>query len=365
MICKQGISLIGLIIAAPWFAQTSDESWHRNSELQKALAAQLEIHSSSESLRSFVLRLSQSQRVAVFLDRRLDPTTPRDFTLHGRSLKSILYLAAAQSGGGASLFADAIYIGPGDVVAVLPEALTTLRTRVKSLPPESRKVWQRAEAWQMARLSRPADLVKQLAADHELNAMGIEKIPHDLWPEVDLPPLSLAEKFACILLGFGLWPEISADGKAVRITEFVVPETITRTHSSQPLGEFTSWLRENFPNAQVKKKSSSLVITAPPADHHQIALWLAEHETPKKAASPAAKKVVTLNATATAGNIATQVAAQLGVELVCDPKLQKQLETRVEIHVEQVTYPELLSKVFADTGLSFQLDDRQLRIFAK
>lgn len=365
MICKHVVTVVGLIVLAPGLVAHGDDPWRRDADLQKALAASIDIRSSNEPLREFLTRLSQSQRVAFFLDRRLDPSTPHSFASQGQSLKSIFYAAAASEGGGAIVLGDCVYVGPGEVVAVLPEAMAALRGRVKNLPPDAKKIWQRPEAWHIPRLSRPANLVSQLAAAQKLNVVGLDKIPHDLWPEMNLPPMTLSERFAALLLGFGLWPEISAEGDSVQIVEFVLPDSVTLTHSTKQSDKLSEWIRQTCPSAKLVRKSGALVVTASPQDQHAIGVWLADNETTGAAPSAEAKKVVTLNATASAGSIATQVAAQLGVELVFDPSLQKQLEKRVEVHVDQVPYPELLEKVFADTGLSFQLDDRQLRIFAK
>lgn len=359
-------TLIGswlLLTTSPVAAQHSEEPWLKDAALQKVLASTLNVQSSNEGLRLFLERLGSSQRIAIFLDRRIDPTAPHDFELRERTLRSVLVLAAASADAGIGQLGDVIYVGPGDVATTLPEAMGALREQTKSLPAEAKKTWQRAEPWQLPRLSRPAQALRQLAESNQLALDGIDAIPHDLWPAIDLPPLSLAERFACLLIGFGLWPEISNDGKSVRIVKYPVPESITRTHTSQSGPRFSDWLRAECPTAKIAKKSSGIAVTASPADQQRIVVWLAENEGAKPSAE--GKKVVTLNATSSTGAIARQVAAQLGVEFVCDRRHEPLLAKRVEIHVDQVSYPELLTQVFADTGLSFQLDERQLRVFAK
>ena len=47
---------------------------------------------------------------------------------------------------------------------------------------------------------------------------GLEQIPHDLWPEVDLPPLKFAQAMSLSLAGFGLTYDYVQDGTAIRLT---------------------------------------------------------------------------------------------------------------------------------------------------
>ena len=353
------------LFAAALLAQTNGESWLRDAALQKALAAPLAIQSDNESLRVFLERLSQSQRVAYFLDRRLDPSTPRDLAQDEQSLKSIFFSAAAPQGGGACSIGDVVYLGPGDVVAALPELLTKLRRDVRMLPGDAKKVWQRSLPLQFARLSRPAQLLLDLANVNGLTLVDVESVPHDLWPEVNIPAMSLAERFACLLVGLNKWPEISADGKTVRIVELKLPQEIAQTYNTEQRNELTDWIKQSIPDAKVERKSAGLIVSTSPINQHEIARWLVDHETIRRSQTPTATKVVTLNATASVGTISRQVAAQLGIEFNCTADLEPKLKAQVEINVDKVSYDDLLTKVFANTGLSFQLDERQLRVFSK
>lgn len=364
MNCKHWLALVGWVGAVCSAAQTTDETWRRGTELQRALSAPVTLQSSQESLREFFIRLGKSQQVAFFLDRRIDPSQPRDFAQPSRSLQSVITLAVAPAGAYATPWGDLIYVGPAEVAASLPDALQDLKAQVKSLPAGPRKTWQKSQALSVPRLGRPAELLDQLAAENGVTIEGLEQVSFDVWPEIRTPPLSLADRFAVLLIGFGLWPEISRDGMSVRLVEFAVPPEITRTYTCQKSQELDRWAEDHLPSAKIAAKKGSATVTAAPANHQQIAVWVAQNEpAPASSDQAGTQKVVSLHATASAGAITRQVAAQLGVDYQCDPQSEKLLEKRVTIDVDRVSYPELLRKVLAETGLSFQLDERQLRIF--
>ncbi len=365
MNCKHGLAFCGLFLTTALFAQTKGDLWLRDAALQKALTASLAIQSDNQPLRIFLNRLSESQHVAHFLDRRLDPSTPRDLAQHERSLKSIFFSAAASGGGGACQIGDAVYLGPGSIVAALPDLLSKLRADVRALPGDAKKIWQRSQLVQYPQLSRPANLIADLAKENGLKLIDVESIPLDLWHEINLPPMSLAERFALLLVGFDKWLTISADGKTVCIVELTLPDEITRTYRTEQRTDLSEWIKQTLSDVTVQRKSANLIVTASPANQHEIARWLVDHEVIRRSLTPGAKKVVTLNDTASVGKIARQVAVQLGVEFSCDASLERQLEAQVEIHVDKVSYEELLTKVFAETDLSFELNDLQLRVFAK
>jgi hypothetical protein len=310
-------------------------------------------------------RLSQSQRAALFLDRRLDPTTPHDFSAQGKSLQSVFQMAADVAGGGACRIGDMIYVGPPDVAAALPDLLAQMRQNVRKLPEAARKTWQRAQPWQFTRLAQPAQQLNDLAEANQIALANVENIQHDLWPAMDLPPLSLAERLACVLVGFGQWIEIAPDGRSAQIVPLELPLIVTRTYASPPKASLSRWLEANLPEAKFERRSGGLSVAASPRDHHRIACWLATNDEAPPAAVDAQIKVVSLKATASAGGIARQVATQLGIEFVCPKDLESYLEKQVAVDVERVSYDELLTRVFADTGLSFELDQRQLRVFAR
>lgn len=363
MNCKHGIWLAGWLFPLACLGQNTEENWRSGRELQQALSAPVNLQSSQESPRDFFRRLGQSQQIALFLDRRIDPSSARDFNPPPRSLLSIMTLAADRSGATPVQFGDLIYVAPADVGAVLPDALQKLRNQVKGLPGEARKRWQRSQPLVVPRLTKPSDLLRELAVANNISLEGLEKIPHDLWPEIRTPSLTLTERISLVLFGFGLWPELSADGESVRLIEFPVPIELTRMYSTKKSKELVHWARQYAPHANLVAKSGSCTVTGSPLDHHQIALWIAENEAVDDAAPAGSQKVVSLHATASAGAIARQVADQLKLEFVCDPAAMERLEKRVEINVDRVSYHELMKQVLADTGLSFQLDQRQLRIF--
>ena len=58
----------------------------------------------------------------------------------------------------------------------------------------------------------PADLLAQLGRLGDVEIIGIERVPHDLWAAADLPPLSLVDRLTLIAVQFDLTFKVAAGG---------------------------------------------------------------------------------------------------------------------------------------------------------
>jgi hypothetical protein len=66
-------------------------------------------------------------------------------------------------------------------------------------------------------LAQPRDLVAALAAEAGLSVKLPDSTPHDLWPAVDLPPLTWTDRLSLVLAGFDLTFEIDPAKKTIAL----------------------------------------------------------------------------------------------------------------------------------------------------
>ncbi len=172
--------------------------------------------------------LAHSQEVAIFLDRRVDPDQAVDLVVESGSLRELLQQLAEQLKLGVGRVGPVVYLGPPPTAAVLGTVTAWKEDQDRPFPAAVRDKLRRTQPLQWPELTTPRELVQRLARDAGLQVEGLEQIPHDLWPEVDLPPLNFAQAMSLILAGFGLTFDYVQDGSAIRLTPLPVKASITR-----------------------------------------------------------------------------------------------------------------------------------------
>jgi hypothetical protein len=172
----------------------------------------------SNPLRKALDSLARSQRVAIFLDRRVDPGQPIDFSVRNETLREVIQRLARSLQLGVSRVGPVVYLGPPETASVLGDIVELRRSEIRRWPTVTSKrlLTVRPVAWH--ELAEPRELILQLARQSQLEIEGLEHVPHDLWPAVDLPPLDFAEHLSLLLAGFGLTFEVNQTAPRIRLT---------------------------------------------------------------------------------------------------------------------------------------------------
>ena len=80
-------------------------------------------------------------------------------------------------------------------------------------------------------LTEPRQLVDALAEEAGVEILGVERIPHDLWPAADLPPLSWIDRLTLIAAQFELSFELDKTGRRAQLVP--MPEDVAVVRSYQ------------------------------------------------------------------------------------------------------------------------------------
>ena len=162
-------------------------------------------------------RLSVTQQISVWLDRRVDPQQLVDLQFSDMPLYQGIEKLATQHQLGVSQLGPVIYVGPRQSAQELDALSQQARRMLAHVPTSQRRRWLEAEACGWPRLGEPRRILVEWFTSAKISLHGDESIPHDLWRARHWPPLSLVDRVVLVLVGFDLTCQISRDGKSCEV----------------------------------------------------------------------------------------------------------------------------------------------------
>jgi hypothetical protein len=345
--------------------------------LDRQLDARVGVNWSSIPLRRALNNLARNQRVAIMLDRRVDPDQRIDFSASNVPLIDLVGGVAKKCGLGVSRVGPVLYVAPVDTARKLATLVELRRDDIRSLPLGMRQRLMRAMPMQWPWLATPRQIAQRLSSESGIRFYRIEEqIPHDLWPAGDLPPMGFAERASLLGAGFGMTFEFSPDGTAIRFVPMPESVSLKRQYRTRAGADrLAAQLAERFPQCEIRSVGGELEVVGVWEDHDAIERLL-RGETPRPAtpaparppgpASPAGSTVYSLKDTeAPAGLILKQLAPRLGLKLWVDPRIAARVQRRVRVDVKDVSRDELLNAVVEPAGVRFLIRGETLEIVPK
>jgi hypothetical protein len=347
-------------------AQAAEAPWKSGAELEWQLESPVGVRWGSNPLRAALTNLARSQAVAIFLDRRVDPEQTIDLVRADLTLRELLQQLAEQQSLGVGQVGPVIYLGPPQTAAVLGTVAAQKEDQLQRLPTALRSRLQRAQPQHWPELSTPRELIATLSGGVGLQVEGLEQVPHDLWPEVDLPALTFAQALSLVLAGFELTFDYVPETAAIRLAPLPTTASITRRiplrGSPAAVG---AEIRRRFPDARFTIEAGEIVVdaTIEVADRIQRLLAGAASRPRPPAAKAKAEKRYTLRVQdKPLGAVAAAIAKETGVELRFDPRVEDLRDKLVWLEVQDVSLDQLLKTLLEPGGLTYQLDEQTLEI---
>jgi hypothetical protein len=322
-----GLSMPALLAAA------EESAWLTGQRIEQQLSSRVQaLHWGANPLRSALDSLARSQRIAIFLDRRVDPGQPVDFSVQNEPLRAVIQRLAQSLGLGAGRVGPVVYLGPWETASVLEAVVELRRSEVRRWPPavSKRLLTTQPVAW--PELAEPRELISHLVQQAGLEIEGLHQVPHDLWPAADLPPLDFVEQLSLLLAGFGLTFEPLDAGPAVRLVRLPDAKTGHPSVTESPI-------HRKQPAKPVKPSKQQH-----PADS-QIRYTLEIKNQP-------------------VGAVAKALAERVGLQIEFDPQIRESLDKRVSFHVEEASLEVLLEALFEPAGLSHRIVGDTLTVLA-
>jgi hypothetical protein len=337
-------------------------NWKTGADFQRQLKVVVGLELSEAELRSSLENLAANQRVAIFIDRRIDPNQKIEFSASGVTLDELLSQLAEKVHAGTVRIGSVVYFGPQRTAGALSTVAPLRRKAVDQIPALAR---QRPSPWSWDELAEPRQLLADLAQEKGLTIENAEALPHDLWPAADLPPLELADKLTLLLAGFDLTFEVAADGR-VRLGPLPLDEEYDQSYS--PAGDVVqaaAALKREFPDVTVRREGNRLIVRAKFSDHERIGRRIAAQPRGKSAAG-GQTVLYTMNPDGVpAGTVVGTVAKRLGKKFSFAAELRERLSQPVSFQVKDVSLEELMNKTLDPLGLTCRVTEDAIEVVEK
>ncbi len=321
---------------------------------------------SERPLAIMVQNLAAAQRVAMWIDRRVDPERPLTLAIRDESLKEVIQQIAAQEQLGASTLNSVVYFGPPDASAKLRTLAYLRHEAVKRLPPARRKELSESRAAHWADLATPRQLVEGLAREAHVEVRGLERIPHDLWAVRSLPALTWTERLTLLLIQFNLTFDLSPGGDSIQLVD--VPENVvaTRQYPVSALGaEKVEVLARQFPETALRQQGDQIVAEGSVEALEALFAGTTTRRTKTKTTTPG-RQVYKLSTEQPLAALVEELGKRLDLDFQFDREAISRrgisLDQTVSVKVENVSLEELIEAVLAPAGLVGNRQGRTVRV---
>jgi hypothetical protein len=325
-------------------------------------------------------RLAETQSIAVWCDRRVDPQTSITLTAVDQPLAEALAALGRQAGAAAVPFGGIIYFGPQQTADELATLAALARQPLAAAPTAARAKWLRPKAWSYPRLSEPRRLLAELLAAADAQVLNEPEVPHDLWPARKLPPLAVIDRVVLLLAGFDLTCRVSEDGAQLVVIPITRPVAVERQYRvpAGRLAAFNAAFSE-LNGAASTELGSTRTISARIEDHDRLQAVLSGRPDPAVAAAAAMRSASQARGgsaledrrfTLTIENkplepVLNQLADQLNLQLEWDPAIPDGDSRRIGLvscRVVTADLDGLLKALLEPAGLAFERQERLVSI---
>lgn len=346
-------------LAKDSLAEKVPTDWQVGSSYWQQLDQPLGAEWSGSSLRAALAGLSRTQRICIWLDRQTNPDQELSFRADREPLRQALTRMAEGVGCGAGFMDSVAYIGPRDIAAQVA-TIAALRTEeVKQLAPAARQRWLERRAWHWEELAVPRDLLREIAEEGHFTVLNPDEVPHDLWPAVQLPPLTVAERLTLLLAGFRRTFAFDRNGSAIRLVPWPESATIARTYTASAEQLRGNTWSKQFPEMRIRRSGSSLEASGRYEEHVRLERWLRGEKAPAAGETRYSLKIENQPV----GGVVQALARRLNYELEVDAQLpQDRLHKLISFRVENATPDELINRALQDTGIRAIREGNKLRL---
>ncbi|MBW3600256.1 MAG: hypothetical protein KY475_23680, partial [Planctomycetes bacterium] len=317
-------------------------------------------------LRNALEDLGREQNVPVMLDRRIDPDQTVEFALRAGSLERLVREFAARLELGVCWVDSVAYVGPPETTAKLSTVAAIRRREAERLPHDAALRWARVRAWEWPRLTVPRQLIEQLTAEGGFEIVNPDVVPHDLWPEVRLPPLRLADRLTLVLAGFNMTYRLSPDGSQFQLTPMPETAVIAQTYPGKGRArENAEILGRLLPEAEVTVEGEAIRVVGPWETHQDVETLMQGGRVSRTTASSrrTGRTVYSLRVeNEPVGGVIKALAQQMMLEVTIDPAAEASLPTLISFNVTDVSRDELFRAVLTPAGLAFRLSEDELHV---
>ncbi|MDR2440126.1 MAG: hypothetical protein LBE12_12265 [Planctomycetaceae bacterium] len=303
-------------------------------------------------------RLAETQKIGLFIDRRLDPSTPIHFESTGQPLGKILQQLAISLDYGCVLFESTVYFGTKESATILPVLLSDQQRRLEKLTPRRNTIFRRKKTLPIPFLSEPKEILQKLALQNNFHWKNLEILPHDLWDEKSLNYLSLNELLTVLLIGFEMTFEIENDGEILVIVPLsqlnLLPSSPANTENLFENTEQNIQNIHDIQNIHEQKIQEAQKVQKIPDTQNVPKIPLAQRRF--------TLKVENLRLDILLQSLAERLHLRLDINEKSLADKGVQPDNRISFEVKNVTVAQLFRAILRPLKLDFQIKDETLYV---
>ncbi len=369
-----------------WLALTgfgwgqSSSGWLTGAALRRKLEEPTVVMWADVPIAQAMQRLSQTQQVAILLDRAVDPQRRLRLSVAG-PVRVVIEQAVDYYNRvhcqqesyprpavklGVAFLPWGVYVGPKPLARGLNTVLERRRTEVLQAPPALRQKLLRKKRWQWEDLTSPQQLLQALAQEAQVQLVHLDQLPHDLWRGGSWPAMPWYARVSLVLVQFEATFDLRAPDQVV--LRRLLPEegAVLKRYPAGPRAQekLAQW-KKLCPRAQIRLEGSHLIVRATVEEHR---LLVQGGRKPRVRRRPG-QKVYTLRVhNQPLEQVIPQLAQRLQLQLHWNPVALRRagvpLGELVTLHVQQATREELFAALLAPWGLEFEIQGNQLVVRA-
>lgn len=350
--------------------------WLTGPELERALGDTTTAAWSGTPLREGLQSFARLHRLALLIDRRVDPGRPLRMALAEQPLRTTCEALAAELGLGFTLVGPVGYLGPSATTHRLRTLVAIKTAEVQQAPPALRARLVQTAPLKWDDLATPRELVEQLARQGELRVEGLAQVPHDLWAAADLPPISWAQRLSLVLAQWDLTFRLDAPRGTLTLEPIPDVVQIQRQYAvvARPQEVVQRW-RQLAPQAHIELVDGRIRVVGRIEDHER--LMPASPPPPPQPPQPGlqasvgpAQQTHSLKvADVPLDKLLEALGKRLNLAIRLDrPAIQQagiSLDQLVSLEVQQVTTDALFTRLLTPLGLAYTRQGDTLDIFPK
>lgn len=379
--------IVGLVISAPLLLSApvfaaDPVTWRTGADLQKFLDQNIGgagLAWSGQEIRDAVSTLSRSSgiRVAMLIDRRIDPDTPLNLAMGNVALDDALGRIAKAAQADVCQVSSVMYFGPASVTRRLRTVAELRKQEIRELPPAESKRFTAVKPLKWADLSEPRELLKSLAAEANAKIENLDVVPHDLWAAADLPAMPLADRLSIVAAAYDLTFAVQSGATTLRLVPIPERVAIKRSHAvGKNAADVAEKLSSTFTNCKISVAGTRIEVEGRVEDQLLIAEVLKGKPIKKPDANgDVAVGEISLDGTRVdaftaknqqLGALIKAVAKKLNMEAEFDgPALVEakiSVDQLVTIEIKTGTIRQLLNKITKPYGLEYEIKGKTMLI---
>ena len=337
-----------------------------------------------QPLRETLGNFARINSIGFMLDRRIDPGTPVSLDLKQVTVRDVFEQAAAQCGLGFCERETVAYLGPSDAAELLQLLIALRSEQLAKLPKAKRDAMLLPKPFRAEAFDTPVATLQRLAEETGFDGTAFDRLPHDVWLEIDFPNESACAVFSLILIGFDQTLAVSRD--ATKLAPIPIPRelVVVREYKGQVARQLTeAELLSLAPDASIASISQGISIETPLEQLAKIEMLIAKRTTEYNAQqrrtstqqNPAGDALTRLQNerltvppfSGALDKTLKTLAERMQIELIIDEKSfaakNVRIDTQISTSFDQATATEVFEKCLAPVGAKFRFEGETVTVF--